>query len=432
MTTLLSAGTALITNSAPDDGLLDRPDLVWYWSDETETVMGFGAAAIIGVPTGIGRLARLDDIVATTLASITVDDRRRRVTSQVLPRALGAIPFDRHTPGTMVIPEVTVGTTRNGDTWRCEIVFDSSAQDRSASLEGSELWWSTDDRVAVDQTAWESMVRTAQERLHATPLEKVVLARTSSQVMAAPPTRSAVIRALIDGNPGAYVFCAGNFVGATPELLVERTGRLARCRPMAGTSWPAPDADRPATSDEPTDSDARQADDSAPLDNGAMTPKDRHEHTVMVGPLLDRLRGVAVRVDATDPVEVDAGPLRHLATTVVAELPQDDPPRALGLVAALHPTGAVAGHPRDLALAAIAELEPDGRGPYAGPVGWMDSSGDGRFAVAVRSALLGSDRVVCFAGAGIVDESDPTREWVETEQKLQIMRTALDTSAGDT
>ncbi|HVL28067.1 MAG TPA: chorismate-binding protein, partial [Acidimicrobiales bacterium] len=98
---------------------------------------------------------------------------------------------------------------------------------------------------------------------------------------------------------------------------------------------------------------------------------------------------------------------------------------ALALVAALHPTPAVGGSPRDAALAAIAELEGFDRGLYAGPVGWVDRRGDGDWAVALRCARVDGRRAVLSAGAGIVAGSDPEQEWTETQAKLEPMLRAL-------
>ncbi|MBP8180883.1 MAG: chorismate-binding protein [Acidimicrobiia bacterium] len=435
MATLVATGTAIITVGSEEDGLLDRPDLVWYWSDENETVMGFGAAVIIPVPTGPKRLARLDNLVTGALASLTVEDHRPPGGPKLLPRAFGALPFDRHTSGAMVIPQLTVGRAapQAGQTglaqgWRCEVSL-ADAEPISNDVLHERLWWPAGEGDEVTQPEWEAMVKASQQQMRDGNLEKVVLSRRTNVFIDAPLQRGHVIRSLNAANPGAYVYCAGNFVGATPELLVERKGLTARCRPMAGTAWPVSserNGNRQARDRRAGHGDATLITGDKPHDGaGAMTAKDRHEHTIVVGPLIERLAEVTLRVRSTAPVEVDAGPLKHLATTVEADLPADFTPTALGLVAALHPTGAVAGHPRDAALECIAALEPQRRGPYAGPVGWIDSSGDGRFGVAVRSAVLGTDRATCFAGAGIVEESDPSREWVETEQKLQVMKTAL-------
>ena len=97
----------------------------------------------------------------------------------------------------------------------------------------------------------------------------------------------------------------------------------------------------------------------------------------------------------------------------------------LDLVAALHPTPAVGGLPREIAVRWIEENEPVGRGWYSGPFGWLDASGDGEFVVALRSGLIGKGRALMYAGAGLVRASDPEAEWEETEAKMSALRDAV-------
>jgi len=103
----------------------------------------------------------------------------------------------------------------------------------------------------------------------------------------------------------------------------------------------------------------------------------------------------------------------------------EQPLTVLELVAALHPTAAVAGTPVGPALDRIHELEPTDRGRYAGPVGWVDANGDGEFALALRCAQLDGSRARVWAGAGIVAESDPDAEVAETTVKLEAALSAL-------
>jgi len=117
--------------------------------------------------------------------------------------------------------------------------------------------------------------------------------------------------------------------------------------------------------------------------------------------------------------------MAHLATTIAGRLRDDPPPSALAVADRLHPTPAVGGWPRDVAVATIADLEAFDRGCYAGPVGWLDGRGDGDWAVALRCATVSGPRAELAAGAGIVTGSDPAAEWVETQAKLEPMLRAL-------
>lgn len=111
--------------------------------------------------------------------------------------------------------------------------------------------------------------------------------------------------------------------------------------------------------------------------------------------------------------------IQHLATPVIAQL--SDPHSAIELAGMLHPTPAVGGEPRSAALATIAELERMDRGWYAAPVGWMDTTEDGEFCVALRSGVLRDREAHLFAGVGVVAGSNPADELAETEVKLEAL-----------
>jgi isochorismate synthase len=141
------------------------------------------------------------------------------------------------------------------------------------------------------------------------------------------------------------------------------------------------------------------------------------------------LAKVADRVEVTAPEPVRLATVAHLASEVTATL-SEPAPSALELAGLLHPTPAVAGAPREAALAAIAACEPFDRGAYAGPVGWVDAAGDGEWAVALRCALLEGRGASLLAGAGIVAGSDPAAEWEESEHKLRAVLDVLLGGAG--
>jgi isochorismate synthase len=198
-------------------------------------------------------------------------------------------------------------------------------------------------------------------------------------------------------------------VGASPELLVSRRGTEVRSNPLAGSA--------------PRSGDA--AEDRANAEALVASSKDREEHEIVVdavaetlGPFCDELTW------DPEPILRETPNVWHLSTRFRGVL-RAPAPSALELVAELHPTPAVAGSPRDAALDAIAELEPFDRGRYAGPVGWVDASGDGEWAIALRCAELRGDRAVLYAGAGIVADSDPAKELDETERKFRAFLDAL-------
>lgn len=260
-------------------------------------------------------------------------------------------------------------------------------------------------------------VRTALDWIAAGRVQKVVLGR-SLEVRSDPPLDGdAVLGRLLADRPGRYVFRVPLtaepdppvLLGASPELLVSRRGRLVRSLPLAGST--------PRSSD-PAEDRARTL---ALLDSA----KDRREHGFVVDAIVAALGRVCDGVVADGPRIVSTDTLHHLGTRVGGTLTAATPAvSALHLAQLLHPTPAIGGAPTASALQAIAELEED-RGPLTGVVGWVDGDGDGEFAVVIRAGVLDGDRLRLHAGAGIVAGSDPEAEVVETGAKLSTMLKAV-------
>ena len=143
-----------------------------------------------------------------------------------------------------------------------------------------------------------------------------------------------------------------------------------------------------------------------------------------LAPLCDQL------TVAEHPVLLKFANLQHLATTVHGTLSARDASGAghsvLTLLNALHPSAAVCGTPTEAAMELIRELEGMDRGRYAGPVGWVDSAGNGEWGIALRCAELDGPRARLFAGGGIVADSDPAAELAETVTKFRAIRFALE------
>jgi isochorismate synthase len=260
---------------------------------------------------------------------------------------------------------------------------------------------------------WTAAVESAAARLRAGEAEKVVLAR---EVMAhgdGVVTAANVARSLRSAYPSCFIYLITGgdgtaFVGASPELLVRRSGTRAYAQPMAGS------VARGATEAE-DERLARQLEASA---------KDGAEHRLVSTFVVDALKPFAETVSARPPEVVRFTNIQHLATAVTADL-RAPAAGALVLAAALHPTPAVGGWPRAAADALIDELEGMERGWYAGAVGWIDANGDGEFAVALRCGLLWEDGARLYAGVGVMPDSDTARELEETELKFKALLTAL-------
>jgi isochorismate synthase len=261
--------------------------------------------------------------------------------------------------------------------------------------------------------AWTAAVETAAKRLRAGEAAKVVLAREVVARGDGVVSAGMVARSLRAAYPSCFTYLVTGadgtaFAGASPELLVRRSGRRAYSQPMAGSvARGAGEAD--------DDRLARQLVDSA---------KDKAEHRLASEFVVEALRPFSRVVEASAPEVVRFTNIQHLATTVTAEL-TDPAADALDLAAALHPTPAVGGWPREAADALIDELEGLDRGWYAGAVGWIDANGDGEFAIALRCGLLWEDGARLYAGVGVMPDSDPARELEETELKFKALLMAL-------
>lgn len=255
---------------------------------------------------------------------------------------------------------------------------------------------------------YEEAVARGVAAIQAGEMEKIVLAR-EVQVSGRPtPDPAAMIGVMREAYDGCCVIGVGrgerSFVAATPELLVRRHGHRVSTLALAGTT-------------------GRSSDPAVEVHLGEhllRSPKNREEHAIVVRRILDRLDGIALWTTAAEQPEiVQAASVQHLATPIRAQLA--DPVGVLELVERLHPTPAVGGFPEASTLDRIPALEGMDRGWYAGPVGWVDSAGDGDFSVALRSALLEPDVAHCYAGVGVVADSDPAAELAETEIKLQAL-----------
>jgi salicylate biosynthesis isochorismate synthase/menaquinone-specific isochorismate synthase len=263
-------------------------------------------------------------------------------------------------------------------------------------------------RSALPPEEFERSVAAATERIEGSELRKVVLAREVLARAGAAHDSAALFGAIREQFSSCFCFCCGTpeaaFIGASPELLLRRSGAGVSTVALAGSTRRSSD---PAVDDHLGEQLLR-------------SDKDRREHAIVAERIARALRPHAVWVEAAaEPEIVKVANIQHLATPIVAQLAE--PHSAVELAGILHPTPAVGGEPAPLAAAAIADLERMDRGWYAGPVGWMDATEDGEFCVALRSALLRDREAHLYAGVGIVAGSDPAAELAETEIKLEAL-----------
>lgn len=332
-------------------------------------------------------------------------------------------PFDA---AHFILPRVMI-TDANGQLWLTVAAsIDGPAEDLSAVadrwVERIELGDLSDlpavpevreVTYSLSRDAWCQQVNRGIGMIRDRVLEKVVLSRIADLEADDVIDPAAVLARLEKTYPATYRFLfepepGRAFVGATPELLLEVTGRVLRTAAVAGSVARG----------------LSPAEDAALAAELFTSPKERHEHALVVEALRDLLDPLSDRLSFPDEPEIlKLGNIQHLYTPFLGHLA--DEVDILEVVSRLHPTPALGGYPTQAAIKAISQIESFERGWYASPVGWLDASGGGMFAVAIRSAVLNRSRARLYAGCGVVEQSDPLREWDETRIKFRPMLDAL-------
>jgi isochorismate synthase len=261
---------------------------------------------------------------------------------------------------------------------------------------------------AMPPEHYEAAVERAVQLIRGGELEKIVLAREVQVHAPSAYDPAAVFGVLREAFPSCFVFCVGRgdatLVAASPELLVRRQGHRVSTLALAGSTRRSAD---PAVDDHLGEQLLR-------------SQKDREEQAIVIRRIEKTLHQHALWITAPpEPVLVRVANIQHLGTPIRAQLacPLD----AIELLELMHPTPAVGGESPQRAKPLIPALEGMDRGWYAGPVGWTDATGDGEFCVALRCALLRGDLARCYAGVGVVRDSDPAAELSETEIKLAAL-----------
>lgn len=401
------------TAALPD---LDGIDLValgarsgFLWRRPGLTLAGLGVARTIPLTRPDGAAIAQAALAALAGPNALPD------TPGTGPVAFAALPFDRETPGTLIVPEIVLGQNDAGECW-LSITADDEPNpmavmgnilqigNRPVSIPDADTSFSVTSVHSPEH--WRDVIiPAALARISRGDVRKVVIAREAVFETPEPVDAARVVLHAAELFPTANVFSVDGFVGASPELLVRRAGRTVQAHPLAGT---APRSDDPV------------ADAALAADLLAST-KNRFEHQVTIDWFLKELLPFCSYVDAEpEPSVMSLANVHHLGTLVEGVL-SSPAASILELVEAVHPTPAVGGDPQGPALAVITEVEEAERGLYAGPTGWIDGAGNGAFAVCVRSALIEGNRVHVFAGVGVVDRSDPQDELDETRAKFKAM-----------
>jgi menaquinone-specific isochorismate synthase len=251
----------------------------------------------------------------------------------------------------------------------------------------------------------------ARDAVRAGSLQKAVIARDIEVHADDPIDVHAILLRLRASFGSSYRYCVNNIIGASPELLVSVQGSTVRSHPLAGTA--------PRTGDQ--EADKRLAEELI------ASTKNQIEHRIVIDMVHDTLLPFCSYLDwESEPSVVTVANVQHLGTAIEGALTEPSA-HVFSLVRALCPTPALGGHPSTEALAFIDKVEGLNRGYYGGAVGYMDSRGDGMFAVTIRCAEMSADKCTArlFAGGGIVADSDPYAELAETQAKFQAMLSAI-------
>ena len=354
------------------------------------------------------------------------------------PVAFGSFAFSKVSAheSRLIVPEIVVGL-RDGKAWLTQLSFDDGGLTEAGARAALDRWLDAPDVVPADAAVpareaklatgslseedWMAAVTAGVAEIRTGALEKLVLARDIVATVPDGVNAAEILRQLAVRYRECWTYGVDGLVGATPEMLIQVEGRTAQARVLAGTL------------------DRRDAEGMAgpPLEFAervlAGSEKQRHEHDIAIQSLTTQLAPFSEALTAhSEPFILELPNVWHLASDVKAELAEVEGhvPTCLALINALHPTAAVCGTPTTVAGALIRKLEHLDRGPYAGPVGWLDAAGNGEWGIALRGAVIESpDSVRLYAGCGVVEGSVPEAELAETWAKFRPMLESLGISA---
>lgn len=446
MTRTLRTLTVPLDGESTPGGLpsyLVRDDVL-CWTRREAGLVGFGEVARF-TATGPERFLEADIWWRHLVIEADITDRVECPGTG--PVAFGSFAFSKVSAheSRLIVPEIVVGL-RDGRTWLTQITADDAELTEEGALAALRGWLESGTSPAGGETPasgetpaepgsavgpsgatletgslseedWMAAVAAGVAEIRTGRLEKLVLARDVVATVPEGVNAAEVLRQLAIRYRECWTYGVDGLVGATPEMLIQVEGRTAQARVLAGTL------------------DRRDAVGEAglPLDYAervlAGSEKQRHEHEIAIQSLTTQLAPFSEAMNAhSEPFILELPNVWHLASDVKAELTEVEGhvPTCLALINALHPTAAVCGTPTQVAGALIRKLEHMDRGPYAGPVGWLDAAGNGEWGIALRGAVIESlTKVRLYAGCGIVEGSHPDAELAETWAKFRPMLESL-------
>lgn len=261
-----------------------------------------------------------------------------------------------------------------------------------------------------DYEEWQELFNNVKQEIVSGTVNKVVISREIEIECETSVSIESVLRNLLEKNPNAFVFAyfkeGKTFLGATPEILVQKEKEQITSYALAGT-LPRGDKEHDETQK------------NALLND----PKNRHEHQIVLDCIANVLKRYSDDVSVGETTILTLKNLHHLQTCIKAK--SNDNSALTDWVSRLHPTPALGGYPVQDALAIIDRYEKHERGLYAAPIGMMNEQGDGLFVAGIRSALIDGNRVYAYAGCGIVEDSECEEEYWETNNKVKTIVESL-------
>ncbi|MDI1442665.1 isochorismate synthase DhbC [Polyangium sp. 6x1] len=373
----------------------------FYFSSKVRTILAQGVREIIAGSCGSAEEDAFPERVATVLAALERAGHDR-------PMAVGALPFQANSPAHLLVPtSIRIGGP-------VDAVSISPRPPPPVFVDAM--------RMSAERDEYLRGVERALASIRDDELSKVVLSRMLELRLSDPVELHPLLERLSKQNASGYTFAVRlpegrgsgpsqprTLIGASPELLVSRSGKTVFANPLAGSAPRSPDPEE----------DRRRA--KALL----ASEKDRREHAVVVEAVADALRPFCRSLSVPPRASLlHTEAMWHLSSPITGEL-ADLSISSLKLAMALHPTPAVCGYPTARARAAIESIEPFDRGFFTGLVGYCDAAGDGEWAVTIRCADIRGDMVRLYAGAGVVAGSTPERERAEIAAKMRTVLSAL-------
>jgi menaquinone-specific isochorismate synthase len=391
------------------------PKLFWSGREDRAVVAAVGTADLreAGASEGAGSLSKL----LAALPDSGVSGARYYGGARFDPLGKPDEEWAAFSAYRFVLPRFELHAEDTETTLVCNLVLPRDTDDTSKIVQeiedlslpegtsGSLLPTPVLREDSPDLQGWRENVERALGTFSEGRLGKVVLARRAEFGFDGDLDPTLLLESLKAATPDCFHFYAEPedgtaFLGASPERLFRREGRLVESEAVAGT--------RPRG--------ASSADDEGLRDDLLHSAKDRVEHTYVSKGIKEALEPLCEELEIEDHVsEMKLARGRHLRSKVRGTL--RDGVTDAGLLDAMHPTPAVGGYPRSEALEELGALEPFDRGWYAGPVGWIGADAS-EFAVGIRSGLVRGQTLALFSGAGIVAGSVPDEEWTEIEQKI--------------